>query len=195
MEKKNLITKVHLTLMILMMCGTVGGAVNFIISAVNSETTRERFSNLTNILLMVFIILMLIMGAVYLIKGYSKQAAVYYKAFMLFHVGVCVISDIVNLAFYKTTALMTVISVLYVFKALDLLIMVFGKDLGKNRTWILFYVIIGLDISALILSVINMASVGFDFSFTGYVTALIADGTIGLAVRGKYKNKEARGTT
>ena len=129
MEKQNPIMKIHLALMILMMCGTVGGAVNFIVSAVNSKNTHDTFSNLTNVILMVFILLMLIMGAVYLIKGYSKQAAVYYKAFMLFHVGVCVISDIVNLAFYKTTALMTVISVLYVFKALDLLIMVFGKDL------------------------------------------------------------------
>ena len=195
MEKQNPIMKIHLALMILMMCGTVGGAVNFIVSAVNSKNTHDTFSNLTNVILMVFILLMLIMGAVYLLKGYSKQAAVYYKAFMLFHVGVCVISDIVNLFFYKTTALMVMISVLYVFKAFDLLIMVFGKDLGKKRTWILFYVIIGLDISALILAVINMAKVGFDFSFTGYVTALIADGTIGLAVRGKYKNKEARGTT
>ncbi len=195
MEKQNPIMKIHLALMILMMCGTVGGAVNFIVSAVNSKNTHDTFSNLTNVILMVFILLMLIMGAVYLLKGYSKQAAVFYKAFMLFHVGVCVISDIVNLFFYKTTALMVMISVLYVFKAFDLLIMVFGKDLGKKRTWILFYVIIGLDISALILAVINMAKVGFDFSFTGYVTALIADGTIGLAVRGKYKNKEARGTT
>jgi hypothetical protein len=39
-----------------------------------------------------------------------------------------------------------------------------------------------------------MLNIGFDFSFTGYVTALIADGTIGLSVKGKYENKEARGS-
>lgn len=38
-----------------------------------------------------------------------------------------------------------------------------------------------------------MASIGFDFSFMGYVTALIADGTSGLSINGKYEDKSARG--
>ena len=89
---------------------------------------------------------------------------------------------------------MVFICVLTAVKGIDLLIMTFGKDLGKQNTWTLFYVILSIDIIALVLAVINMINVGFDFSFTGYVTALIADGTIGLAVMGKYKNKESRGS-
>ena len=194
MPKKSPVTIFHLIVMFIMMFGTVGGAVNFIIGAAGSETTAALFSNITNIVLMAVILSMLIMGAIYIIKDYSKQAAVFYKAFLFLHVGVCVLSIIVNLFFYTVTPLMVIICILYAIKAADLLLLVFGKDLGSKKTWILFYVILGLDIASLILSVMNMVNVGFDFSFTGYVTALIADGTIGLSVKGKYDNKEARGS-
>ena len=194
MLKNSPVTKFHLIVMFIMMFGTIGGAVNFIIGAVSSETSAAVFSNITNIVLMAVILSMLIMGAIYIIKGYSKQAAVFYKAFMFLHVGVCALSIIVNLFFYTVTPIMIVICILYAIKAIDLLILVFWKDLGNKKTWILFYVILGLDIASLILAIINMLNVGFDFSFTGYVTALIADGTIGLSVKGKYENKEARGS-
>ena len=166
-------------MMFLMMFGTIGGAVKFIIDAVGSETSSALLSNITNIVMMAVIFSMLIMGAVYIIKDYSKQASVFYKAFLFLNVGVCVLSIIVNLVYYTVNPLMIAICILYGFKALDILILVFWKDLGQKRTWILFYVILGLDIVALILAVINMVNIGFDFSFTGYVTALIADGTIG----------------
>ena len=194
MQKKGSVTVFHLVMMFLMMFGTIGGAVKFIIDAVGSETSSALLSNITNIVLMAVIFSMLIMGAVYIIKDYSKQASVFYKAFLFLNVGVCVLSIIVNLVYYTVNPLMIAICILYGFKALDLLILVFWKDLGQKRTWILFYVILGLDIVALILAVINMVNIGFDFSFTGYVTALIADGTIGLSVRGKYENKASRGS-
>ena len=194
MQKKGSVTVFHLVMMFLMMFGTIGGAVKFIIDAVGSETSSALLSNITNIVLMAVIFSMLIMGAVYIIKDYSKQASVFYKAFLFLHVGVCVLSIIVNLVYYTVNPLMIAICILYGFKALDLLILVFWKDLGQKRTWILFYVILGLDIVALILAVINMVNIGFDFSFTGYITALIADGTIGLSVRGKYENKASRGS-
>ena len=194
MQKKGSVTVFHLVMMFLMMFGTIGGAVKFIIDAVGSETSSALLSNITNIVLMAVIFSMLMMGAVYIIKDYSKQASVFYKAFLFLHVGVCVLSIIVNLVYYTVNPLMITICILYGFKALDLLILVFWKDLGQMRTWILFYVILGLDIVALILAVINMVNIGFDFSFTGYITALIADGTIGLSVRGKYENKASRGS-
>ena len=194
MQKKGSVTVFHLVMMFLMMFGTIGGAVKFIIDAVGSETSSALLSNITNIVLMAVIFSMLMMGAVYIIKDYSKQASVFYKAFLFLNVGVCVLSIIVNLVYYTVNPLMIAICILYGFKALDLLILVFWKDLGQKRTWILFYVILGLDIVALILAVINMVNIGFDFSFTGYVTALIADGTIGLSVRGKYENKASRGS-
>lgn len=194
MKNYSSVMKVHLALMIAMMCGTIGGAINFIVSFTNSAATKEKLSNITNTVLMAFILSMLACGVVYLLKGYNKQAAPYYKAFLLLHVGVCALTIIVDLCFYKVTPLLICICVLTAFKGTDLLILTFGKDLGKQKTWTLFYVILSIDIIALILAVINMINVGFDFSFTGYVTGLIADGTIGLAVMGKYKNKESRGS-
>ena len=194
MKNYSSVMKVHLALMIAMMCGTIGGAINFIVSFTNSAATKEKLSNITNTVLMAFILSMLACGVVYLLKGYNKQAAPYYKAFLLLHVGVCALTIIVDLCFYKVTPLLICICVLTALKGIDLLILTFGKDLGKQKTWTLFYVILSIDIIALILAVINMINVGFDFSFTGYVTGLIADGTIGLAVMGKYKNKESRGS-
>ena len=190
--KKNPITIAHLILMLLMALGTIGGAVNFIIGAIGSATAKETFSNLANILLMAVILLTILMGALYLLKGYKKQAAVYYKLFLLFHVCVCALTIFIDLYFYQVNFLMIVICVLNAIKLVGLLILTFAKDLG-SRTWILFYVILGLDAMQLILAVINMAGIGFDFSFTGYVTALIMDGTIGLSISGKYRDKKARG--
>ena len=179
--------------MALMILGTVGGAVNFIVGVANSATDKIRFENLTNILLMLVIMAMLIMGALYLLKNYGKNAAMFYKAFMLLHVFVCALTIFIDLFFYTVNFFMITICILNLFKMIVLLILTFVKDLGKDRTWTLFYIILGLDVLSLVLAVINMAGIGFDFSFTGYVTALIADGTIGLSIRGKYTDKEARG--
>lgn len=194
MKQSGALTKFHLGIMIVMMLGTIGAAIHFIVDAVKAATLTDRCSNLTNVLLMAFVLSMLITGAVYLIQNFDKKAAKFYKAFMLLHVGVCALTVIVDLAFYTVTPLLIVICFLTAIKGCDLLLLTFGKDLGKQKTWILFYVILGLDAAALLLSIINMSQIGFDFSFTGYVTALIADGTIGLSIRGKYKNKEARGS-
>jgi len=193
MKKFGTVMIVHLVLMIMMALGTVGGAVNFIVGSVNSATVTERFSNLSNILLMAVILSMIIMGALYLIKNYSKQAAIYYKAFLLLHIAVCALTIFIDLFFYTVNALLIAICVLNAVKAVELVILTFGKDLGKEKTWILFYIILSLDVAQLALALVNMANIGFDFSFTGYVTALVMDGTIGLAIRGKYKDKEARG--
>ena len=183
----------HLVLMIAMACGTVGAAVNFIVGYHNASANTERLSNLMNVFLMAFILAMLVFGAMYLMKGYAKQAANDYKAFMILHIIVCALTIYIDLSFYKVNALMIAISVANACKAVLLLILAFGKDLGRSRTWILFYILLALDIVKLVFAIINMANIGFDFSFMGYVTALIADGTIGLAIRGKYEDKSARG--
>ena len=83
MSKKSPVTIFHLIVMFIMMFGTIGGAVNFIIGAAGAETSVALFSNITNIVLMAVILSMLIMGAIYIIKDYSKQAAVFYKAFQI----------------------------------------------------------------------------------------------------------------
>ena len=143
---------------------------------------------------MLLVVEMLITGFVYLFQGCSKQAASYYKAFLYTHIGVCVLTIVIDLGFYTLNGLLVLISILNACKIIVLAILAFRKDLGKQKTWGVFYVLLALDVVKLILAVINMAKLGFDFSFVGYVIALIADGTIGLSIKAKYADKEARGS-
>ena len=85
-------------------------------------------------------------------------------------------------------------AVLGVIKILVLLLLAFWKDLGKKRTYILFVVLLLLDIGIGGLLILNMLNKGFDFSFVGVVTALIVDVTVGLAIHGKYADKAERGS-
>ncbi len=191
--KVSLLIILHLALMALMVIGTTGAMVHFIIDSFNANTTG--FSNQVNAFMMLVILAMLIVGILYLVKGYTKNAAVYYKLFLILNVAVCVLTIFIDLFFYKVNIWMIIISVLNVCKIILLLLMAFGKDLGEKKTWTIFYMLLTADGLKLILSIINMLSIGFDFSFAGYITALISDGTIGLSVRGKYENKKMRGRT
>ena len=193
MKKFSPLMIVHLVLMALMAFGTVGGAIHFIVDAANAPGTKELLSDLTNTLLMAAILATIAMGAIYLLREYVKQAAIYYKAFMLLHVAVCALTICVDLVFYQVNTLLILICVLNAVKLADLLILTFAKDLGQEKTWIFFYVLLGCDLLQLILAIPYMAGIGFNFSFTGYVTALVMDGTIGLSIRGKYRDKASRG--
>ena len=192
MKKTSVLMKLHLALMAAMMLGTIGSMVRFIIET-SKATGTAGVSNLTNVFLMMLILAMLIVGTLYLLRGYTKQAAVYYKLFLLLNVAVNALTIIIDLCFYRVTVWMVIISVLNACKIIVLLLLGFGKDLGEQKTWAIFYMLMAVDGLKLVLAIVNMLGIGFDFSFMGYVTALIADGTIGLAIRGKYENKKARG--
>ena len=194
-QKKHasLLIMLHLALMALMVIGTTGALIHFIIDSFNAANAAG-FSNQANAFMMLVILAMLIVGILYLVKGYTKRAAVYYKLFLILNVAVCVLTIFIDLCFYQVNIWMIIISVLNACKIILLLLMAFGKDLGEKKTWTIFYMLLTADGIKLILAIINMVTIGFDFSFAGYVTALISDGTIGLAVRGKYENKKMRGS-
>lgn len=183
----------HMALMAVLSLATIGALIKYIIDFFHSAG-KERLFNLANCILMLLVVEMLITGFVYLFQGCSKQAASYYKAFLYTHIGVCVLTIVIDLGFYTLNGLLVLISILNACKIIVLAILAFRKDLGKQKTWGVFYVLLALDVVKLILAVINMAKLGFDFSFVGYVIALIADGTIGLSIKAKYADKEARGS-
>lgn len=193
MKRLNALTVTHLSLMCLMIIGTIGATINFLVGFTDSTTGMDRFSNLSNVVLMITILAMLAIGVLYLVKDYSKKAAIYYKLFLILNVIVCILTIFIDLYFYKSTTLMYLISVLNACKIITLLMLAYGKDLGEKKTWTIFYILLAIDIIKLVFAFINMSNNGFDFSFAGYITALIADGTIGLAIRGKYDDKKARG--
>ena len=132
-------------------------------------------------------VLALVCGLIYLLRGYSKNAAGFYRAFLMFTAAFLLLTVIYN---FMVDGFAVGI-ILRIVKILILFVMVFGKDLGKKTTWILFGVMVVID-------VVNELT-GNDQSILAYrmvslVSELVMDGTIALAVRGKYADKDARGT-
>lgn len=139
-------------------------------------------------LVIVLDIISLVMGIIYIAKGYSKPAAKYYKAFLLFTVlanAVSIIPGVMYRGFGGS----------FVFKLIKivlLLVLFFYKDLGERNTWIVFALMLLADI---------IYTFFYDFTQEGAsgvialaLSRLLSSGTIGLAIRGKYMDKKARGT-
>lgn len=127
-------------------------------------------------------------GIWYLIKRYSKKVSIYYKAFIFF----IIVSNIIYLVRgIKLRGTHDV--VILCIKISVLLVLAFWKDLGRTATWGTWGVLLAIDL----LYWIPFGS--YDFSLTIVVfdtwAKLIIDGTIALAIRGKYIDKKNRGTT
>lgn len=143
---------------------------------------------------MFVILLMLLSGILYLFNEYSKRAAIFYKVFLCLIMVVTAAVIFIDNTIGTINALLISKAVLGVIKILVLLLLAFWKDLGKKRTYILFVLLLLLDIGIGGLLILNMLNKGFDFSFVGVVTALIVDVTVGLAIHGKYADKAERGS-
>jgi len=128
----------------------------------------------------------LMCGIIYLAKGGGKNVRVLYKTFiLLMAVGVVLrfIGTLIHPGFNASVCLMIVIIV-------ALLILCFGKDLGKKNTMIIFYILIAAELAVGILT--------FDknevfSSIVGNLSRLVLAGSIGIAIFAKYDDKAARG--
>ena len=130
-------------------------------------------------------------GVLYLLKGYGKGASRYYKAFLLLVLAGTIVGT-VTLALAAGelgNALPSII--MLTGKTIALIVLAFGNDLGKRNTWIAFGIIVALDV-LLVFSLSNNALPAQ--RIIGALSRLVLDGTIGLAIRGKYADKDARGT-
>ena len=93
------------------------------------------------------------------------------------------------------TGLIIIKCILYAIKIILLLLLAYKKDLGREKTWIIFYMVVAVDIAALVVMLIIIATGSFDFgSIIGVIAALVADATLWLAIHGKYADKASRGT-
>ena len=126
-------------------------------------------------------------GIIYLLKGYRKEASNYYKAFIA-----------MMAAFYAITAYPGYVTdgfsvgvILQMVKIILLLVLAFAKDLGKRNTWIVFWVMIA--VYAVFLMVKNNFAGMALYRIVVVFSKLVMDGTIGLAIKGKYDDKDARG--
>ena len=143
---------------------------------------------------LLLIIVLLAIGMLYLFNEYSKRAAIYYKTFLLLLLCVTTIATLLDVCFIELNALLIAKNVFYVAKIIDLLALAFWKDLGKKKTTMLAFILLAFDILAIVFWLIHLASTGFDFNIMGASSAIVADVTVLLAVKGKYADKAERGS-
>ena len=194
------LTFFHLILMLLSMAASIFTVVS-IVSGMVSPQYRMYFDTLGGYISIFAIFnlvnaLAFICGIIYAWKGYTKQAAGYYKAFILLTMLAAVVLAVLN---YMNQGFGTG-TVLMIIRIIILAVLAFGKDLGKKRTWMLFWVLVAVDFLYSIISYMfpgaldvtdNVMTV---FRMESLFSRLIMDVTIALAIRGKYVDKEARGT-
>ena len=193
MTKLKPLMVIHFCLMAVLIVLNAIGLATFA-SLLSTSTGAILANAIMNIIMMLLIMVMLGFGILYLLNEYGKKGAIYYKVFLILQVIITIITILTDYLFAYMNVALIIRCILYIFKAFILLVLAFWKDLGKKKTWILFYVLLGIDLVALVIAIIYMASTAFNFTIISFITALVADGTLGLAIRGKYQDKEARGT-
>ena len=161
---------------------------------------QYRTSMILTIFLNLVNVIALSAGITYILERYGKRAASVYKAFMLLAAVSCVFYAVT--ATFRMNAAEQTIGTVSVFlrailpmaiKLILLLVLAFGKDLGKRNTWIVFGVILVLDVLYSVLWIIPGEQALI--RITTVFARLAMTGTIGLAIKGKYDDKDARGTT
>jgi len=186
---------VHLVLLILMILFNAFTAIMILSgSGVESPSSAELLSIYLYGIISILNIIAFVCGVFYLLRRYSKQAAGLYKAFMLLFFIIQLLYIWLNIHSNSYAQFHNFVPsvILASLRAIFFLIFGFWKDLGKRNTWIIFGVYFAMNIITMFL-----------FSDVSYVTlfivisklsGLLKDGTIGLAIRGKYADKDARGT-
>lgn len=171
---------------------TLGLATLCYFTCIRLKTGINITDNTFEILLLLTRILAFVFGFIYLILGFKKNAATYYKLFMWCLVistvfSVCMITRVTE---HNNFVLLLLCVRLVLFTVLAV-----GKDLGKNTTYILIYVLLAISIYAGFDS-LQLAKTGSTFgigaSLDNIVQALLV-GTAGIMVAEKYIDKASRG--
>lgn len=128
-----------------------------------------------------FAVIALIAGLVYVLKGFSKDQAFYYKLFMILYLASSVFASSYSLS--KGAAFVTCVITLAIL-VLKVVICT-GKDLGKTRTW-------AFSIIILVLSIITCLTSSEDLMFD--LTLVLLTISVLLMAIEKYIDKGSRNT-
>ena len=174
----------HLALMVLMIIASVV----FLVSQ-KTPAFETYFGSLSaSLSIMAFVnIAALCCGIFYLLQGYSKNDANFYKTFLGLMAVCCAINVYTGFAI-RGFGLGVILMIV---KVVALGVLVLWKDLGKRYSLILLAVMIAID---LIVFFTSFDQSVMTYKLTATLSKLVADGTVGLAIRGKYDDKDARGT-
>ena len=126
-------------------------------------------------------------GILYLVSGYKKSSAGYYKLFFCLMVVVLILRTMVFLA-NGMNAIMVAGSILTIIIAFVLLV---GKDLGRDVSLILLTAMIVIEILLKLPFSFEGMSIG---QLGGELSMFMLFGTAGCMMTAKYIDKELRGT-
>ena len=186
-NKKYLPIKIiHLILM-------VAAIVFCCLSLTKINLSTVNFFNSAMIVAYITEIIALISGIVYLAYGYKKNAAIYYKAFMV----ILVIAQAV-FCYWQLLGVIApepltagIVAILNIVPLIMLTILATGKDLGKTKSYIIVAIILACRIGTIIL---DLVALGFGPIIYFRISDVLLAGTAFFMVTGKYLDKAARGT-
>ena len=193
MKKHSPVKIVHLILMILLLLFSAASAVMLIGGLGTAVAGVDRLYTLTFGVFSLVNVLALFFGTIHLISEYGKQAATFYKAFLASQIVGTLILIVLDLDFFRSAGWMIAAAVLLAVKIAVLCLLAFKKDLGKKNTWILFGVLLALDVLEIVLMLLNAAGTLMLYRVVSVLARLALDVTVALAIRGKYADKAARG--
>lgn len=130
--------------------------------------------------------LALICGMYYMVKGGGKNVALVYKSFLM----LVLLGLAVRLVSRFVFPGVDVATVLMIGSLLMLLVLSFAKDLGRTNTWVVYGILLTLD---LVVAILSFESREVLSSIASGLTRLVLDGSIGIAIYTKYKDKASRG--
>lgn len=137
-------------------------------------------------------IIALISGVIYLAFGYKKNAAAYYKTFMV----IMVITQAFMCYRQMITGVSEKVAILNIIPFAMLVILATGKDLGKATSYVIAAIPLACRLIILILDITTfgvMPNTGFTIISHAVSNVLLA-GTAAFMVTGKYLDKAERGT-
>lgn len=148
---------------------------------------------------LLFCMLGIVISALYIFKGYRKQAAGYYKAFICVTAVTFLIQAILQFmprgangneaVQFEVSRIAIIATVILAF--VGVVILAVAKDLGSKKTWIIYTAVI---IAYIVFCILTLVAVRFVITkFFVQIGPLLLLGSIGFMIKGKYDDKKARG--
>lgn len=193
----NTLSKIQKVLLVIMAIASIIVEILIVLKARDIADFGLKIINYNFALTNLVFAIAMICGFIYVNKGYSKQANGYYKAMMCFYA----FSFLVPVVTLFRVSVISPDVLVAILKTVLLLILAFGKDLGKKNTWIIFYSFLVLEmISGPMIALIPEQNgitpvfVFSGYSFSASIARLVIAGVLGLCIEAKYRDKDARGT-
>ena len=195
-ETFNTLSKIQKVLLAIMALASIIMWISLILAAKNLPDFDSKINGYNFALTWLLFALTIICGFIYANKGYSKQAHKYYKAMMCFYAFATLIPIVTT---FRISGF-DLVTLTVIIKFILLLILGFGKDLGKKNTWIIFYIVLVLELLYVpMLSVTGVtpdapSGTALPVPILEALSRLVIIGILGLCIEAKYRDKDARGT-